>query len=95
MRFLERLWLVELITAAGLGVVALVWHLRTRTTEHSRMLDLALFLFVSLLVAAIASFAGGIFDSWFGTSPTCTVFGTILAILTGIQVSLRGTIRRE
>ena len=93
--FLEKLWLIELIIAAILGVLALLWHWRRPKSGQPGRMNIFLLLSAFLLTAAIASFFGGVFDRWVGTSPTCTVAGTLVAVVAEIRIALRGLIRGD
>ncbi len=91
--FLEKLWLIELIIAAVLGVLALLWHWREPRTAQPGKMNILLLLFAFFITAAIASFFGSIFDGWVGTSPVCTVAGTLVAVSVEIKFALRGLVR--
>ena len=58
-------------------------------------MNIFLLLFAFFITAAVASFFGGIVDGWIGTSPLCTVVGTIVAVATEIQIFLRGAVRGD
>ena len=93
--FLEKLWLIELIMAAVFGVLALLWHWRRGNTGQPGKTKLLMLLFAFFIVAAIASFVGGIIDRRFGTSPVWTFIGTVVAVYVEIKIALRSLIRGD
>lgn len=87
---LENLWVIELIIAAVVGILALLWWWRRPKTIQAGKTNIFFLLFAFFITAAIASFIGGIFDGWLGTSPTCTVVGTIVVVAAEIRLALGG-----